>query len=348
MALATPVAESAASSLPALIDQCRNRLSEARSSAEMLEARNLANMALHLAKVTHAANETHADCLRMIVRAEICMANEIDAGQERGEVARAQDGRPSISAQASGTSPVTAEDEPAPKPAPAKLEEIGVSSQRVAEWRKVRDAGEDVVEQAIQSALDEGRAPTKADINRAVTEGVGVNALRAFSGNNEYYTPGRYIEAAREVMGGIDLDPASCAMAQETVKAGAYFSQEDDGLTKQWKGRVWMNPPYAAGLIDKFIDKLLDEHEARNVKEAIVLVDNRTDTGWFHKLVSGCARLCFTRGRINFYNEKTDSSSPANGSAIFYFGERPEAFETVFSRFGFGGPITFVKGQFSD
>ena len=46
--------------------------------------------------------------------------------------------------------------------------ELGISRQRLQEWRDVRDAGDAVVEQAIESALAEGRAPTKAHIKRAV------------------------------------------------------------------------------------------------------------------------------------------------------------------------------------
>jgi hypothetical protein len=169
----------------------------------------------------------------------------------------------------------------------------------------------------------------------ALIGGIGQNALRAFSGNNEYYTPLPVLDAAREVLGGaIDLDPASCPMAQETVRAKRYYTQEDDGLTKPWKGRTWLNPPYSAGLIDKFALKLVNEYLVGNVTAAIVLVDNRTDTGWFYGLAAECERICFTRGRINFYNESTASSSPANGSALLYFGDDPEAFEQVFARFG--------------
>lgn len=52
----------------------------------------------------------------------------------------------------------------------ATLDDLGVPRQRLAEWRDVRDAGEHVVESAITEALGEGRAPTKADIRRAVEQ----------------------------------------------------------------------------------------------------------------------------------------------------------------------------------
>jgi len=88
----------------------------------------------------------------MIVRAEMRMADEIDAGQERGEIAKP--GRP---VKGSESEPLSIESV------------LGEENKgRLAQWRAVRDAGEAVVEQAIESALAEGRAPTKADIKRAV------------------------------------------------------------------------------------------------------------------------------------------------------------------------------------
>ena len=66
-----------------------------------------------------------------------------------------------------------------------------------------------------------------------------------YTGNPENYTPAVYIEAARRVLGEIDLDPASCFLAQETVKANRFFTKEENGLQQKWNGRVFLNPPYA-------------------------------------------------------------------------------------------------------
>src|SRR5260221_7395603 len=83
--------------------------------------------------------------------------------------------------------------------------------------------------------------------------------------SNEWFTPSRYIEAARLVMGSIDLDPASCSEANQTVKAKRYYSIDDNGLEQPWYGNIWLNPPYgrSANYVDSniglFTKKLLDE-----------------------------------------------------------------------------------------
>ncbi len=60
------------------------------------------------------------------------------------------------------------------------------------------------------------------------------------TGDEESYTPIDYIESARVVMNGICLDPASNQMAQINVKANNYYTVDDDGLTKEWGGKVWI------------------------------------------------------------------------------------------------------------
>lgn len=118
------------------------------------------------------------------------------------------------------------------------------------------------------------------------------------SNENEWYTPEKYIEAARTVLGTIDLDPASSKLANKTVKAKKFYTADDDGLHQPWKGRLWLNPPYGR-LAGEFVGRLVLEHEAGEVAAAILLVNAHcTDTDWFQPLWA--YHLCFTDHRIDF------------------------------------------------
>ena len=65
------------------------------------------------------------------------------------------------------------------------------------------------------------------------------------SNSVEHYTPVDVVEAAREVLGAIDLDPASCEEAQKVVRAARWIGLPDDGLAAHstWAGRTFCNPP---------------------------------------------------------------------------------------------------------
>lgn len=155
------------------------------------------------------------------------------------------------------------------------------------------------------------------------------------TGENEWYTPPEYLDAAREVMGGIDLDPASSAIAQQVVGAARFFTRDDDGLTKPWRGRVWLNPPYSQPDIAHFCSKLVTEVAAGAVEQAILLTHNYTDTAWFHEAESMAAAICFTRGRIKFVSSDGEVCAPTQGQAFFYYGKEENAFRSIFGEFGF-------------
>lgn len=154
------------------------------------------------------------------------------------------------------------------------------------------------------------------------------------SGNNEWYTPQSIIDAAREVMETLDLDPASNAKANEKIKARRFYSSENDGLKKKWNGRVWMNPPYASDLIELFIDKFIEHYANGDIEEGVILVNNATDTKWFQKMFKHLSAICFHAGRIRFWNETTEAGAPLQGQAICYFGKQSKTFGDIFSQFG--------------
>ena len=156
------------------------------------------------------------------------------------------------------------------------------------------------------------------------------------TGEHEWYTPPEYINAAKEVLGTIDLDPASSDKAQETVGAEIYYTKEDDGLSKDWSGKVWMNPPYQSGLIDQFTSKLAEHFVAKEVTEAIVLVNNATETDWFRKIAEIASSICFPSGRIKFLDKNGEpEGAPLQGQAVIYLGTKVKTFRQPFSQFGF-------------
>lgn len=155
------------------------------------------------------------------------------------------------------------------------------------------------------------------------------------SGQNEWYTPAPWIEAARATMGGIDCDPASSAIANERVRATAIWTAEDDGRERVWGERVWMNPPYAQPLVADFCEALAVRFERGEVTQACVLVNNGTETAWFHRLLSVASAVCFPRTRVRFLAPSGEpSGSPLQGQACVYLGSNREAFTTHFSAFG--------------
>jgi phage N-6-adenine-methyltransferase len=155
-----------------------------------------------------------------------------------------------------------------------------------------------------------------------------------WTGDAESYTPKEYIELAREVMGSIDTDPASCDNAQKIVQASVYYTMEDDGLIRDWVGNVFINPPYSYGVVDRFVEKLLDEIEEGNVNQCILLTNNNTDTAWFRDAALRSDLICFTKGRVNFVKADGSKTSPTNGQAFFYFGTNTNKFHKLFSRVG--------------
>jgi DNA N-6-adenine-methyltransferase (Dam) len=153
----------------------------------------------------------------------------------------------------------------------------------------------------------------------------------------EWYTPEKYIRAARKVMNGIDLDPASNEVANKIVRATRYYTKESDGLSQDWHATtIFLNPPYckvgATSNQEIWTCKLIAEYEAGHVEQAILLVNAATETRWFKRLYT--FPICFTDHRIQFNSIKGTKNGSTVGSAFVYFGANTGLFDQVFSQFG--------------
>ena len=227
--------------------------------------------------------------------------------------------------------------------------ELGVSGKTYDALRKVSSDGAEELKQAVrdkkvgastaaeiaQLPIDTQKQianlPTRKEIVEEVKKHVHVAQN---SGENEWYTPAEYIESARAVMGSIDTDPASSEIANATVNAYQFYTKNDDGLTKEWRGNVWMNPPYAQPLISQFSQAISKKFTDGEITEAIVLVNNATETVWFQLMAEHASAVCFPKSRIRFLDPNGKPGAPLQGQAILYFGKFQIAFSDEFQKYG--------------
>lgn len=161
--------------------------------------------------------------------------------------------------------------------------------------------------------------------------------------SSEWYTPSIYVEAAREVMGSIDLDPASCAEANEVVRASTYYTAEQDGLDYFWQGNVFVNPPGGknekGSLVRQFWSELCAQYAKRQVKQAVWIGYSLEQLqtlqtayrGHYCGLTPMNFPMCVPSKRIAFIGK---GDSPSHGNYITYIGPHVDRFEQVFSQFG--------------
>ena len=182
---------------------------------------------------------------------------------------------------------------------------------------------------------------SKADTNKLAYIGAkpGSESLKKRD-SDSWFTPPEYIDSVRAVLGTIDLDPFSSESANETVLAEKFFTVDKSAFEHDWKVgenvRVFMNPPYSAGLCGRAVNRFVDQYESKRFVEGIVLANNATDTRWFSALVNRCSAICFTNHRISFWNsDKKNISGNTRGQAFFYFGRKRAKFKKTFEKHGF-------------
>lgn len=187
----------------------------------------------------------------------------------------------------------------------------------------------------------------------------------------EHYTPPAIVDAARRVLGGdIDLDPASSKIANRIVRARKIFTKEQNGFTRQWEGRVFLNPP--GGLCDQqgrmlpprqrgvkqppgtyegaqssaaaWHDRLCEQIASGDVTDAVFIGFSvelvQTTQVESRSPILNADALCFPRERIRFVvldpagNVFLPQTSPTHANVIAYYGPRPRHFRHEFRAFG--------------
>ena len=212
------------------------------------------------------------------------------------------------------------------------LQDAGIGKDTAHRCEKLAKVSEEKFDEAFAELKKQNRPITYKDIEKVAAPGR-TRELLSQSDQNDWRTPRKYLDAARAVLGQIDLDPASSEEANQTVLAKKFYTEEMNGLKLPWKGRVWLNPPYG-GKAKSFIERLIREYQVGNVTGACALVNSHpTETKWFQLLFD--YRICFIQGRIDFGgSSRAVSTNSTHGSAIVYLGDDIQKFSTVFSAFG--------------
>lgn len=153
------------------------------------------------------------------------------------------------------------------------------------------------------------------------------------SGNTEYYTPHEIVEAARRVMGCIDLDPASSLVANDRVKADKIYTAEQNGLQYAWVGNVWMNHPFGRDSNRLWVDKLIRSHSDGLVPQSCCITYACTSEAWFRPLMQYAQ--CFLSPRTNYLlPDGTVKRGVTKGSVVTYMGLNVAVFAREFKKFG--------------
>lgn len=164
------------------------------------------------------------------------------------------------------------------------------------------------------------------------------------SASFEHYTPSHVVEMARNVLGGIDLDPCTSEEANKVVRATHTICLPNDGLSYSWPGRLFVNPP-GGTLTDEnerktygtrsraaaWWCKLVEEYLLGNTTSAIFVgftLEILRSTQ-HSKIPLACASLCFPAKRLAF-----SGGSPTHANVIAYLGTDKDLFRRVFETLG--------------
>lgn len=162
------------------------------------------------------------------------------------------------------------------------------------------------------------------------------NNFNTNTGNNEeWLTPPYIIEA----LGPFDLDPCAPKIRPWNM-AKLHYSKNEDGLSRPWTGRVWLNPPYGRETF-RWLAKL-SEH-----KSGIALIFARTETKGFHEQIwEKASAIMFFRGRLSFHYVTGEKGNTANAPSclVAYSSQDCEKMAEAVSNKLINGKLVLLNG----
>lgn len=164
-----------------------------------------------------------------------------------------------------------------------------------------------------------------------------VNKLKT---SDEWYTPNGIMRKVRCVLGHIDLDPCSCLEANKIVKAKNFYTIKDDGLTKDWYGRVWLNPPRGiderVSIQSMWCEKLIGHYQRQEIQDSMFIIRAVMGYDWFETIWRMCPDVCFLSVRPRYYrgNIGYKAGQDQITGAVFYLGKEVMLFQEIFRESG--------------
>lgn len=291
-------------------DQAKQALAEASSVDEVLDIKDKMEALKMYLRQHGESREMQNQCALISIRAQQKAADIVDKMQENGELNK--NGKPSHGERV--------------------LKDFDINYSALHRWRKIQIIPDEVLQQYVAMVNEAGEELTTAGLLR-FNDGKARDIERIQSKSvNEWFTPEKYIRAVHQVLGQVDVDPASNPIANKIVKAKIFYTKDDNGLKYDWPGKVFLNPPYG-GLTKKFASQLVRQFQNNITTEAILLVNaNSTDTNWFAPMFDYI--ICFTNHRIDFISSESKAGGSTHGSAFVYFGNNIEKFINHFKKFG--------------
>jgi hypothetical protein len=273
-----------------VLQQAERLLAEATTVEELLNLKGDAEVARAWAKRARLGTQSINHATGIKVRAEIKLADIVDAGQEAGTIATRGGDRSIPRTEGNG----------------ALLPELGVDDRRLAEARLLRDHFDEA--DIVGRIRDAG---TEREINRITLLAEARAAKHPEMGGDEWYTPRWLFDAL-----GVVFDLDACAPVDRThasVPARQWYTIDDDGLAQDWRGFVWCNPPYSDPT--PWAERMIDHGDG-------LLLSHVPINGlWCLRAWNDCAALRLLQG-VEFVRPNGELQRPGYWLQLAAFGER--------------------------